>query len=275
MVYTAHVRHRPDERFRRPETGQMDGTDATRFVHQRRQQLHLVRFQLAVYRYVRAPPSCSRQLVPTVSAGFYRVNYDKSNWDRLVSLLNVTNSTVHVRNRAQLIDDAFNLARAGMLDYATALDVSTYLRNEDDYVPWYTAVDCLSYVVERMRRSAEGYQYIKVHDEFVPRTVAADVTREGFFIFFFNLSKRDLFSVSRNECRDRSRALNVTFSRHIRTSSKRIHIHNTWFHTRAVRRIYRLVVENHIFIIIFCYVCVTLTLTPTHYIITIKRLHRC
>lgn len=65
-------------------------------------------------------------------------------------------------NRAQLIDDSFNLARAGMLDYNVALNLSTYLQAEDDYIPWYTAIECFAYVVERMRRSAEGYNYIKV-----------------------------------------------------------------------------------------------------------------
>lgn len=77
-------------------------------------------------------------------------------------LLNGSHSTIHVWNRAQLIDDSFNLARAGMLDYATALNLSKYLENEDDEIPWYTAMDCLSYVVERMRRSTDGYEYIKV-----------------------------------------------------------------------------------------------------------------
>lgn len=96
------------------------------------------------------------------SPGFYRVNYDQENWERLVHLLNVSHGTIHVLNRAQLLDDSFNLARAGLLNYSSALDLSTYLKNEDDVIPWYTAIECLSYVVERMRRSAEGYEYIKV-----------------------------------------------------------------------------------------------------------------
>lgn len=101
-------------------------------------------------------------VIDDFATGFYRVNYDNDNWRQLVLQLNTTHREIHVLNRAQLIDDSFNLARAGLLDYAIALDLSTYLNNEDDYIPWYAAMDCLSYVVERMRRSDQGYDYIKV-----------------------------------------------------------------------------------------------------------------
>lgn len=90
------------------------------------------------------------------------MNYDQDNWIRLVQQLNVSHDTIHVLNRAQLLDDSLNLARAGLLKYSTALDLTSYLNKENDDIPWYTAMECLSYVVERMRRSAEGYDYIKV-----------------------------------------------------------------------------------------------------------------
>lgn len=90
------------------------------------------------------------------------MNYESDNWRRLVQQLNDSHEAIHQLNRAQLIDDSFNLARAGMLGYSTALDLSTYLKYEEDRIPWYTAVDCLTYVVERMRRSPYGYGYIKV-----------------------------------------------------------------------------------------------------------------
>jgi len=49
-----------------------------------------------------------------------------------------------------------------MLPYSVPLNLSNYLTKEDDEIPWYAATECLSYVVERMRRSAEGYDYIRV-----------------------------------------------------------------------------------------------------------------
>lgn len=49
-------------------------------------------------------------------------------------------------NRAQLIDDALNLARAGKLDYAIALDVTSYLAHENEYLPWKAALTALNYL---------------------------------------------------------------------------------------------------------------------------------
>lgn len=39
-------------------------------------------------------------------------------------------------DRSSILDDAFNLARATQLDYATALSLTKYLDSEESYVPW-------------------------------------------------------------------------------------------------------------------------------------------
>ena len=44
---------------------------------------------------------------------YYRVNYDANNWAALSTQLADDHLVIDVRNRAQLIDDALNLARAG------------------------------------------------------------------------------------------------------------------------------------------------------------------
>ena len=49
-------------------------------------------------------------------------------------------------NRAQLIDDSLNLARAGYLDYTIALNVTKYLKHETDYVPWKAAIAGLNFI---------------------------------------------------------------------------------------------------------------------------------
>ncbi|XP_016110397.1 aminopeptidase Ey-like [Sinocyclocheilus grahami] len=43
--------------------------------------------------------------------GYYRVNYDPQNWERLLTQLNSDHKVIPVLNRGQIIDDAFNLAR--------------------------------------------------------------------------------------------------------------------------------------------------------------------
>ncbi|RXN30301.1 aminopeptidase N-like protein [Labeo rohita] len=43
--------------------------------------------------------------------GYYRVNYDPQNWERLLKQLTSDHKVIPVLNRGQIIDDAFNLAR--------------------------------------------------------------------------------------------------------------------------------------------------------------------
>ena len=49
-------------------------------------------------------------------------------------------------NRAQMLDDTFNLALANLVPYAQAMDFTLYLRNEREYVPWNAVLDELSYI---------------------------------------------------------------------------------------------------------------------------------
>lgn len=69
--------------------------------------------------------------------GFFRVNYDTKNWILLAIFLNTGNySDIHPLNRAQLISDSLNLARTGLLNYTTALTLTSYLKRETDFIPW-------------------------------------------------------------------------------------------------------------------------------------------
>ncbi|XP_022165263.1 aminopeptidase N-like [Myzus persicae] len=97
------------------------------------------------------------------SIGFYRVNYEVDNWMALIQQLNRTPTDIHVLNRAQLIDDAFNLARSGQLDYSVPLHLSKYLKNENNTTPWYSAMNGFSYLLERMPRSGDEYEDFKSH----------------------------------------------------------------------------------------------------------------
>ncbi|KAG7211603.1 hypothetical protein KM043_010858 [Ampulex compressa] len=86
--------------------------------------------------------------------GYYRVNYDNENWNLLAKYLNTDDRIkIHSVNRAQLIDDALNLARAGRLNYVTALEITTYLAKESDYIPWSSAFSGLRYLTRMMVHS--------------------------------------------------------------------------------------------------------------------------
>lgn len=54
-----------------------------------------------------------------------------------------------------------NLARAGILDYASALDVTKYLHHERDYVPWKAAINNLLYIDSMLIRTP-NYDKMKV-----------------------------------------------------------------------------------------------------------------
>ncbi|CAM4627731.1 aminopeptidase N [Caretta caretta] len=77
--------------------------------------------------------------------GYFRVNYDQENWNKLLSQLVTNYEVIPVINRAQLIDDAFNLARAKHIDITLALKTTTYLKEEREYLPWSAALDNLAY----------------------------------------------------------------------------------------------------------------------------------
>lgn len=76
--------------------------------------------------------------------GFYRVNYEQSNWNALIDALHSENfGGIHVLNRAQIVDDALNLAIDGYLDFTTAIRVLNYMEHETDYIPWRAIVNSL------------------------------------------------------------------------------------------------------------------------------------
>jgi hypothetical protein len=64
-------------------------------------------------------------------------------------------------NRAQLLDDSFNVARVNKLPYPTPLSLALYLVNEKDYIPWVSATNGLGYI-DLMFVRTSGYGDLKV-----------------------------------------------------------------------------------------------------------------
>uniref|UniRef100_A0A1W7RJE8 Aminopeptidase n=1 Tax=Agkistrodon contortrix contortrix TaxID=8713 RepID=A0A1W7RJE8_AGKCO len=77
--------------------------------------------------------------------GYFRVNYDLANWQMLMNQLNEDLQMIPVLNRAQIIGDAFNLARAKHVGSDLALNTTRYLGLEREYLPWDTALGNLDY----------------------------------------------------------------------------------------------------------------------------------
>ncbi len=85
--------------------------------------------------------------------GFYRVNYDDSNWRALAEALVGDHSAVHMLNRAQLLDDSYSLAEASTVDYSVPLSLSEYLPSELEAVPIYAAMVHLMRLGDELRFS--------------------------------------------------------------------------------------------------------------------------
>jgi len=92
--------------------------------------------------------------------GYYRVNYNAENWGLIISQLTTGHKDISVQNRAQLLDDAFNLARANELLYETALDLTAYLKDEDSYLPWAAAMNGLNFVSNILSQTSSYGKYM-------------------------------------------------------------------------------------------------------------------
>lgn len=86
--------------------------------------------------------------------GYYRVNYDIRNWKLLIKQLNVDHKLISTTNRAQILDDIFELARSGAIDYRFAMEATKYLRGERDYLPWETVLMSFSYIDDMLQRTS-------------------------------------------------------------------------------------------------------------------------
>ncbi|KAL5019806.1 hypothetical protein ScPMuIL_002698 [Solemya velum] len=78
--------------------------------------------------------------------GFYLVNYDIDMWRKLAKQLNDDHLVFPETNRGSLVWDALQLARASILDYDLALNMTTYLKNEKSYGPWKSFLYSLQFI---------------------------------------------------------------------------------------------------------------------------------
>nr|XP_012224531.1 PREDICTED: thyrotropin-releasing hormone-degrading ectoenzyme-like isoform X1 [Linepithema humile] len=86
-------------------------------------------------------------IVNLKQAGYYRVNYDFDNWQKLAIHLYYVNYTdIHVLNRAQIIDDAFYFLTQKQLNFTMFWDITRFLHKDTDYVAWYPMIKAVEYM---------------------------------------------------------------------------------------------------------------------------------
>ncbi|XP_060526667.1 aminopeptidase N [Cylas formicarius] len=94
-------------------------------------------------------------LINVNQTGYYRVNYEVENWKKLMNQLLGNGHVIFTpTNRAQMLDDALNLAFAGYLSYDVALNVTKYLVNEREYVAWKAALNNFEFLHNMLVRTA-------------------------------------------------------------------------------------------------------------------------
>ncbi|XP_035275370.1 aminopeptidase Ey-like isoform X1 [Anguilla anguilla] len=85
--------------------------------------------------------------------GYYRVNYDPENWEKLLQQLETDHRKIPTLSRAQLIDDAFNLARFEYVNITLALNTTKYLLNDTEFMTWESARENLFHLILMFDRS--------------------------------------------------------------------------------------------------------------------------
>ncbi|OXA55298.1 Aminopeptidase N [Folsomia candida] len=115
-------------------------------------------------------------IVNVQETGFYRVNYDLKNWAMLINQLRLNASAIHPINRGQLMDDALNLAKASLLPYDLALEVTQYLKNEEEYLPWECFFTQFHFISTMMSKSSSYGTFKK----YIQNLVHKEYTRLGY-----------------------------------------------------------------------------------------------
>ena len=94
-------------------------------------------------------------------AGWYRVNYDKQNWNLLIKQLNENHLMFDANARAQLLDDSFNLGRAELIEQTVFLDITKYLSKEKSplaFMPAFTGFNTISTLLANTYETFEMFK---------------------------------------------------------------------------------------------------------------------
>uniref|UniRef100_A0A3B3UAT3 Aminopeptidase n=1 Tax=Poecilia latipinna TaxID=48699 RepID=A0A3B3UAT3_9TELE len=85
--------------------------------------------------------------------GFYRVNHEDSMWTVISQQLQDNHTTFDAADRTSFIDDVFALARADIVNYGNAFNLTKYLREESEYIVWSRVASSIAYVRDMLYKS--------------------------------------------------------------------------------------------------------------------------
>ncbi|XP_058150075.1 glutamyl aminopeptidase [Dasypus novemcinctus] len=108
--------------------------------------------------------------------GFYRVNYEEPTWDGIATNLSDNHKNFSPADRASFIDDAFALARAQLLDYKVPLNLTKYLKKEEDFLPWQRVISAITYIISMFEDDKELYPVIEEYFQRQVKPIADSLT---------------------------------------------------------------------------------------------------
>lgn len=92
------------------------------------------------------------------------MNYDANLWALLSRQLASDLSQVPRLNRAQLIDDAFELTSQGLLSLDILMNLTSYLTKEIDPFPWLTATRNYQHILDLLyNQTSHDLLQVSVH----------------------------------------------------------------------------------------------------------------
>ncbi|KAM9330946.1 endoplasmic reticulum aminopeptidase 1 [Gastrophryne carolinensis] len=84
--------------------------------------------------------------------GYYIVHYEGEGWDALIKLLKENHTAISSNDRANLINNAFQLVSTGHLPIDKALSLTTYLRKENKIMPVFQGLGELAPIYKLMEK---------------------------------------------------------------------------------------------------------------------------
>ena len=84
------------------------------------------------------------------STGYYIVNYKPADWKLLIDQLKQKSTLFSIKDRANILFDANQLSDKALLDYETLFNLLSYLKNENDFLPWSVGSSCISSIQSKL-----------------------------------------------------------------------------------------------------------------------------
>lgn len=123
--------------------------------------------------------------------GYYRTNYAPDNWKAIIDSLHHNYTAIDKLTRATLIDDAFNLARNGYLNYSIVFELVNASRGRDaDYLTWKSILYNLEELVEYAPESCIAQMRVSG----ICRMALITHTKSNKMYVFLDLHKRSDFA---------------------------------------------------------------------------------